>query len=128
MTASNCSRSTSVKAAYCEDLPAQLIRQSSPPEAIHRVRDHALDVGFDGDVRANEAGMVPERTLESLAPFLSPARDHDPGALADEDLRGTGADAARCARDDCDFSGQCHDVSSPDFASAKTTARPASIP
>jgi hypothetical protein len=74
------------------------------------MRDHALDVSFDSDVRPNEAGSVPERTRESLTPLLTAAGDHDPGALVDEQFRGTSADAAGSACDDCDLTGECHDL------------------
>ena len=83
-------------------------RRRNPPP----VRDDAdirhflagLDVCFDGDIRAYETRGRAELLRESLAPLFASAGNHDLCAFGDENLGGAGANAARPARYDRDFS------------------------
>jgi hypothetical protein len=85
--------------------PSGVVHQAiEAAKVMHSMINHGFDISFDGDVGAYEARGMAELLREPLSPLLAPAGNHDPGAIGDENLGGAGADAARPARYNRNFS------------------------
>ncbi len=96
------------KVELCERIArgaeARVVEQAiEPPEGFDASRDGGFDVGLDGDIGAQKTHRIALRRGQRLALFLVDVGGQYTRALGHEALDARPADAARCARDECNF-------------------------